>query len=67
MILAFHQAGSSRAEYDPLPPRLNAAEFTVLAIDQRSGGNHLGVENKTVSGPGRSTSFDAAIADLAAA
>lgn len=67
VILAFHQAGSSHAEYAPLAPRLNAAGFTVLAIDQRSGGSHFGDTNKTVATLGRSTSYDAALADLAAA
>lgn len=67
IILAFHQAGSSHAEYAPLAPRLNAAGFTVLAIDQRSGGNAFGGTNQTVAVLGRSTSYDAALQDLAAA
>jgi dienelactone hydrolase len=67
VILAFHQAGSSHAEYAPLAPRLNAAGFTILAIDQRSGGGYFGETNKTVVTLGRSTSYDAALADLAAA
>jgi dienelactone hydrolase len=67
IILAFHQAGSSHAEYAPLAPRLNAAGFTVLAIDQRSGGDNFGGTNQTVAALGRSTSYDAALPDLAAA
>jgi dienelactone hydrolase len=67
IILAFHQAGSSHAEYAPLAPRLNAAGFTVLAIDQRSGGNYFGGANQTVAVLGRSTSYDAALKDLDAA
>ena len=67
VILAFHQADSSHAEYTPLAPRLNAAGFTVLAIDQRSGGSYFGEKNKTVAALGRKASYDAALADLAAA
>jgi alpha-beta hydrolase superfamily lysophospholipase len=67
LILAFHQAGSSHAEYAPLAPRLNAAGFTVLAIDLRSGGSEFGGKNRTVAALGRSTSYDAALADLDAA
>ena len=67
VILAFHQAGSNHAEYASLAPRLNAAGFTVLAIDQRSGGNMFGGTNQTVAGLGRSTSYDAALPDLVAA
>lgn len=67
LILAFHQAGSSHAEYAPLAPRLNRAGFSVLAIDQRSGGSEFGGKNRTVAALGRSTSYDAALADLEAA
>ena len=49
LILAFHQAGSSHAEYAPLVPRLNRAGFHVLAIDQRSGGDEFGGKNRTVA------------------
>jgi dienelactone hydrolase len=67
IILAFHQAGSSHAEYASLAPRLNAAGLTVMAIDQRSGGDYFGGTNRTVAGLGRSTSYDATLPDLAAA
>lgn len=67
IILAFHQAGSSHAEYTPLAPRLNAAGFTVMAIDQRSGGDYFGGTNRTVAALGRSASYDAALPDLTAA
>lgn len=67
LILAFHQVGSSHAEYTPLAPRLNRAGFHVLAIDQRSGGAEFGGQNLTVAGLGRSTGYDAALADLEAA
>jgi alpha-beta hydrolase superfamily lysophospholipase len=67
LILAFHQAGSSHAEYAPLAPRLNSAGFHVLAIDQRSGGNEFGGRNQTVAALGRSASYEAALPDLEAA
>ena len=67
LILAFHQAGSSHAEYTPIAPRLNRAGFSVLAIDQRSGGNEFGGRNKTVAALGRSSTYDAALPDLEAA
>ena len=67
IILAFHQAESSHAEYATLAPRLAAAGFTVLAIDQRSGGGAFGGVNQTVTALGRSTGYDAALPDLAAA
>ncbi len=67
LILAFHQAGSSHAEYAPLAPRLNRAGFHVLAIDQRSGGSEFGGTNLTVAGLGRSTGYAAALPDLEAA
>lgn len=67
LILAFHQAGSSHAEYAPLAQRLNRAGFSVLAIDQRSGGSEFGGKNQTVAALGRSTTYDAALADLEAA
>jgi alpha-beta hydrolase superfamily lysophospholipase len=67
LVLAFHQAGASRAEYAPIAPRLNKAGFSVLAIDQRSGGDEFGGNNQTVAALGRSASYDAALADLEAA
>lgn len=67
LILAFHQAGSSHAEYAPLSARLNRAGFSVLAIDQRSGGGEFGGRNKTVAALGRSMPYDAALADLESA
>ena len=67
IILAFHMAGSNHAEYAPIVSKLNAAGFTVLAIDQRSGGNGFSSRNKTVDGLGRSTTYDEALKDLEAA
>ena len=67
LILAFHQAESSHFEYVPLAPRLNRAGFSVLAIDQRSGGSEFEGENQTVQARGGSAPYDDALADLEAA
>lgn len=64
LIIAFHQAESSSAEYKPLVPRLNIAGFSVLAIDQRSGGEEFDGENAALV---RSTSYGAALQDMEAA
>lgn len=47
VILAFHQADFNRLEYREIAPRLVAEGFSVLAVDQRSGGNYGGVDNRT--------------------
>ena len=47
MVLLFHQAGSSKDEYDTIGPRLAADGYTALAIDQRAGGTLFG-DNSTV-------------------
>jgi len=67
VIIAFHQAGSNHAEYAPIAPKLVAAGFTVLAIDQRAGGDLFGGHNKTVATLGRSADYGAALPDLEAA
>jgi dienelactone hydrolase len=66
-ILLFHMAGSNRTEYAPIVPKLTAAGYSVLAIDQRSGGSNFGAKNKTVDILGRSTSYGDALKDLEAA
>lgn len=66
-ILLFHQAGASRAEYEPIIPRLLKSGFDVVAIDQRSGGSRFDGENKTVRRLERSTDFLEALPDLEAA
>lgn len=51
IVLLFHQASSNgRAEYAYHIPRLVENGYNVLVIDQRSGGNHFGGENRTVEG-----------------
>lgn len=67
IILAFHQADSNKAEYGPMVERLNEAGFTLLAIDQRSGGDYFGGNNRTVEQLGASTGYEAAMTDLEAA
>ncbi len=66
VILLFHQAGSSKAEYATIAPRLAAAGYTALAIDQRSGGSMYG-PNETASRLGRPASYEDARSDLLAA
>lgn len=66
LILLFHQAGSGKGEYATIAPRLAAAGYASLAIDQRSGGSMFG-PNKTVAGLGRSASYLDAERDLEAA
>ncbi|MEM8840005.1 MAG: alpha/beta hydrolase [Pseudomonadota bacterium] len=46
-IVLFHQAGSSRGEYQEIAPRLNSLGYTTLAVDQRSGGAFGGIANQT--------------------
>ena len=48
LILLFHQAGSSKAEYKTIAPHLVQLGFSALAIDQRSGGTLFG-SNQTAS------------------
>lgn len=67
VIIAFHQAGSNHGEYLPIAPRLVAAGFTVLAIDQRAGDDMFGTRNRTVATLGRSADYGAALPDLEAA
>jgi dienelactone hydrolase len=63
IILLFHQAESSKAEYATIAPRLVAAGFTALAIDQRSGGSLYG-PNDTATRLGKPASYEQAKPDL---
>ncbi len=47
IALMFHQAGSNRAEYDPIYPRINERGIDCLIIDQRSGGDMWETSNQT--------------------
>lgn len=66
IILLFHQAGSSKNEYDTIGPRLAADGFTSYAIDARAGGDLFG-DNSTVHMLGSSHPFLEAKQDLQAA
>lgn len=66
IVLLFHQADSSKAEYATIAPRLVAAGFTALAIDQRSGGSLFG-PNETARRLGKEVGYEQAKPDLEAA
>lgn len=68
VLLLFHQAEANRHEYDEIAPRLEAAGYATLAIDQRAGGSYFGGRNETTAGlQGAPPGFDAALPDLEAA
>lgn len=67
VILLFHQAASSRAEYAPIAPELAKLGWSALAIDQRSGGGLFGGRNATAEGVGGDPGYEAALPDLEAA
>ena len=48
IVLMFHQAGSSHAEYTPIIPNITKLAFDCLALDQRSGDGMYG-PNKTAA------------------
>lgn len=64
IILLFHQAGSNKSEYATIAPRLVEEGFTVLAIDQRSGGSLFGQDNETVKKLGKSGNYLETMPDL---
>lgn len=66
LILLFHQAGSSSGEYATIAPRLVAAGYSALAIDQRSGDRLFG-PNRTAEDLGREAGYLDAKPDLEAA
>jgi dienelactone hydrolase len=66
LIVLFHQAHSSKAEYTTIAPRLAAAGYSALAVDQRSGGNLYGT-NQTVAALGHSADYLDAKPDMEAA
>lgn len=67
VILAFHQARYNRLEYRKIAPRLVKEGFSVLAIDQRSGGNYGGVDNQTAKEAKGFWVYTDALPDLEAA
>ncbi|MBZ0112537.1 MAG: alpha/beta hydrolase [Thermoanaerobaculia bacterium] len=70
LLLLFHQAGGdARGEYVRIVPRLVAAGFNVLTVDQRVGGDRFGGVNRTRSAlsEGPELSYCDAYPDLVAA
>jgi len=70
LIMLFHQAGSSRGEYNDIAPRLNKLGFNCIAVDLRSGEYSRGKDNQTAilaSNSGLSTNYADALPDLIAA
>ena len=67
IVLMFHQAGSSHAEYTPIIPSITKLGFDCLALDQRLGDGLYG-ENKTAKNfKGNQEDYAAAYPDLVAA
>lgn len=66
MILLFHQAGSNHFEYAPIAPKLVAAGFSCLAIDQRWGGQMWNQTNQTVKKLGHAETAADKVTDLEA-
>jgi dienelactone hydrolase len=67
VILAFHQADFNRLEYREIAPRLVKSGFSVLAIDQRSGGNYGGEDNRTAKESKAFWTYTDTLPDLEAA
>lgn len=67
LIVQFHQAGSSKAEYASIAPQLVKLGFSVLAIDQRSGGKLFGKDNETVKKRGKNGQYLETLPDMEAA
>ena len=66
VVLLFHQANASRDEYATIAPKLAAAGYSALAIDQRSGGDLFG-HNETAAEQSRPATYLEARLDLEAA
>ena len=70
LIVLFHQAGSSRGEYNEIAPRLNRLGFNCIAVDLRSGEYSRGKDNETAIRAGKAglvTSYTDALPDIIAA
>lgn len=67
-IILFHQAGSNgRGEYANIIPKLTDKGYSILVVDQRSGGGYFGSENRTVKARGGKTTYCEAYPDMEAA
>lgn len=70
LILLFHQAGSSRGEYNEIAPRLNELGFNCIAVDLRSGEYSRDKDNETAIRAGKAglaTRYSDALPDVIAA
>ena len=70
LIMLFHQAGSSRGEYNEIAPKLNMLGFNCIAVDLRSGEYSRGKDNETAiraGNKGLATSYADALPDVIAA
>ncbi len=70
VIVLFHQAGSSRGEYNEIAPQLNKLGFNCIAVDLRSGEYSRGKDNETAIRAGKAglvTSYADALPDIIAA
>lgn len=63
IVLLFHQGDSSKGEYAQIAPKLVAAGYDALAIDQRQGGDLFG-RNENATLPKGEQGFRASQADL---
>jgi dienelactone hydrolase len=69
-IILFHQAGSSRGEFNDIADKFLKLRYNCLAVDLRSGDNANFINNETASrarGAGKSVNFLDARGDLLAA
>lgn len=68
LMILFHQAGANgRAEYKNTAPHFQEMGFSLLVVDQSSGGDRFGGANRTVQARGESAGYCAAYPDLEAA
>jgi pimeloyl-ACP methyl ester carboxylesterase len=70
VVVLFHQAGSSRGEYDDIAPKLNDLGFNCIAVDLRSGEFSRGKDNETAiraSKAGLASRYVDALPDIIAA
>lgn len=64
IIILFHQAGSSKDEYNTIAPRLVKLGYTALSIDQRVGGSLFGDNSTLAIIGGKQVPFEEAQNDM---
>jgi len=67
IVVMFHQAGASHAEYDPIIPEISKLGFDCLAIDQRVGGKLFGPNQTAKAFKGNGRDYASAYPDMEAA